>query len=67
MNEPPADIDLDIPTLSAIAYSGEQVGILNTIDPDYHDTFTYTLVGGEGSDDNALFSIIGDKLMAKSR
>ncbi|MFO0014310.1 MAG: Ig-like domain-containing protein, partial [Planctomycetota bacterium] len=42
------------------------VGILSTIDPDFGDSFTYSLVSGDGSKDNAAFSITGSTLRAIS-
>ncbi len=38
------------------------VGTLSTTDPDAGDTFTYTLVAGAGSADNASFNILGNSL-----
>jgi len=38
------------------------VGTLSTTDPDALDTFTYTLVPGAGSTDNASFNILGNSL-----
>src|SRR5207302_1830965 len=42
--------------------TGTQVGVLSTTDPDAGDTFTYTLVSGTGSTDNAGFQIVGSTL-----
>jgi hypothetical protein len=42
--------------------SGTAVGTFSTIDPDDGNTFTYSLVSGEGSDDNNQFAISGDTL-----
>ena len=36
---------------------GAQVGVLSITDPDASNTFTYSLVSGDGSTDNASFSI----------
>ena len=36
---------------------GFLVGTFATTDPDANDTFTYSLVSGKGSDDNAMFSV----------
>ncbi len=38
------------------------VGYLSTIDPNPSDTFTYSLVSGDGSSGNASFNIIGNQL-----
>ncbi|MFN6103858.1 MAG: cadherin domain-containing protein, partial [Planctomycetaceae bacterium] len=42
--------------------SGTSVGTFSTNDPDAGDTFTYTLVSGTGSTDNASFTIDGSTL-----
>ncbi len=45
---------------------GTLVGTFSTIDPDDGDTFTYTLVAGAGSEDNASFSWNGNDLMTEA-
>jgi formylglycine-generating enzyme required for sulfatase activity len=42
--------------------SGTAVGTFTTADPDAGNTFTYTLVSGAGSADNASFQIVGSQL-----
>jgi O-glycosyl hydrolase len=42
--------------------AGTAVGTFSTTDPNSGDTFTYTLVSGTGSDDNASFAISGNTL-----
>jgi hypothetical protein len=42
------------------------IGNLSTTDPDPDDTFTYSLVSGDGAVDNAAFSISGDELLINS-
>ena len=61
-NSPPTDISLSNSTVSENQPSGTIVGAFNTTDPDSGNTFTYTLVGGTGSDDNASFNISGSSL-----
>ncbi|MGI9241319.1 MAG: hypothetical protein ACR2RV_10990, partial [Verrucomicrobiales bacterium] len=58
----PTDLSLSNQTLAAIAPIGTTVGTLTTSDPTPGDTFTYSLVGGSGSDDNGDFAIVGDQL-----
>ena len=41
---------------------GSSVGSFSATDPDAGDTFTYTLVDGDGGADNASFTISGDSL-----
>ena len=43
---------------------GAVIGTLSTSDPDASNTFTYTLVTGTGSTDNASFTINGSTLTA---
>ncbi|MDG1090588.1 MAG: cadherin domain-containing protein, partial [Flavobacteriaceae bacterium] len=59
VNEASTDIDLSATAVDENLTSGTVVGGLNTTDVDSGDTFTYTLVDGVGSDDNASFSISG--------
>ena len=58
----PTDIALSNTVLATTAPIGATVGTLTTTDPTPGDTFTYTLVGGAGSADNADFAIDGDRL-----
>ncbi len=43
----------------------DEVLTLTTTDEDSGETYTYSLVAGTGDDDNASFSITGDKLIAE--
>lgn len=43
---------------------GSLVGVFATVDDDTTDTFTYTLVSGTGSTDNASFAISGNTLVS---
>ncbi|WP_236344901.1 cadherin domain-containing protein [Paenibacillus plantiphilus] len=62
VNEAPTDIALSSGSVSENAVIGTTVGTLSSTDPDTGDTFTYTLVAGAGSTDNASFSISGNEL-----
>jgi hypothetical protein len=62
VNEQPTAIALSDNKIGENRPAGFTVGILSTTDPDNGDTFTYTLVAGPGSDDNASFQIAGDRL-----
>jgi len=62
VNDAPTDIALSIATVAENQESGTEVGTLTTVDPDTGNTFTYTLVTGTGSTDNASFTITGDTL-----
>jgi glucuronoarabinoxylan endo-1,4-beta-xylanase len=61
-NLAPTDIMLLNSTVSENLSSGATVGNLLALDPDCANTFTYNLVSGTGSDDNASFSISGSTL-----
>jgi len=58
----PTDIGFDAAGVSEQKPIGTLVGRLTTADPNPLDTFTYQLVAGTGSTDNAKFSIAGGQL-----
>jgi cyclophilin family peptidyl-prolyl cis-trans isomerase len=62
VNEQPTAIALSNLNVVEKKVSGTVVGTLSTTDPDVGDTFTYSLVNGDGSTDNASFSISGNTL-----
>ncbi len=62
VNEAPSDIALSANSFAHTEASGFTIGTLSTTDVDAGDTFTYTLVSGTGSTDNASFSIVGAAL-----
>ena len=62
-NESPTAIELSGATVPENEPVGTWVGTFSTTDPDAGDTFTYTLVAGPGSSDNASFSISGTDLL----
>ncbi len=45
---------------------GSTVATLSTSDPDASDSHTYELVAGEGDDDNAAFTMVGNELLLAS-
>lgn len=61
-NEAPTAIALSSTTVPQQQPAGTLVGRLSATDPEPGDTFTYTLVDGSGSRDNAAFAIMGVKL-----
>ena len=62
VNEAPTDIALSTNTVAENLSINTVVGTLSTNDPDIGDTFTYSLVSGAGSTDNASFNISGSSL-----
>ncbi|MBL8810286.1 MAG: cadherin domain-containing protein, partial [Planctomycetaceae bacterium] len=63
-NTAPTDLTLSSSTVAENGGANALVGILSTTDPDAGDTFTYSLVTGTGSTDNAAFRINGNRLEA---
>merc|ERR1712027_211961 len=61
-NSPPTDLDLDNKTIDENVEPNSVVGTFSTTDPDSGDSFTYTLVTGDGDTDNSAFTINGEKL-----
>ena len=62
VNEQPTDISLSNASVAENQPVGTTVGTLSTTDPDSGNTFTYSLVTGTGSTDNASFTISGSTL-----
>jgi hypothetical protein len=61
-NQPPTDIQLSNSTIAEDQPIHTLVGMLSTTDPNAGDTFTYSLVSGSGSTDNASFYILENQL-----
>ena len=61
-NSAPTDITLTPASIAENNAANATVGTLSTTDADVSDTFTYTLVSGTGSTDNAAFNISGAAL-----
>jgi mRNA-degrading endonuclease HigB of HigAB toxin-antitoxin module len=66
VNETPTNISLSASSIAENAGANATVGTLSTNDPDALNTFTYLLVSGSGSTDNAAFNISGNALRASS-
>src|SRR5439155_711355 len=62
VNEAPTDITLSSTLIAENQAIGNSIGTFSTTDPDAGDTFTYTLVVGTGSTDNAAFTITSNTL-----
>ncbi|MDP4238811.1 MAG: FG-GAP-like repeat-containing protein, partial [Bacteroidota bacterium] len=61
-NSVPSDISLSSCTIDENVAANSTVGTLSSTDPDAGNAFTYTLVAGTGSTDNASFNINGNSL-----
>jgi len=64
-NEAPTNININGSTIPENSAIGTQVSTFDAIDPDTGDTFTYSLVSGSGSTDNASFNLTGNVLTSK--
>jgi hypothetical protein len=62
VNDAPTNISLSGSTVLENSGIGTLIGTLSSTDPDANNTFTYALVTGAGSTDNALFTINGNQL-----
>ncbi|WP_051291139.1 putative Ig domain-containing protein [Pedobacter glucosidilyticus] len=62
VNESPTDITLSATAINENVAANSVIGSFSSTDPDAGDTFTYTLVAGTGSTDNASFNISGSSL-----
>ncbi|MBW4694871.1 MAG: DUF4347 domain-containing protein [Lyngbya sp. HA4199-MV5] len=61
-NQAPTNLSLSSTRIAENLASGTTVGTFTTTDPNPGDTFTYSLVSGTGSKDNAAFTIVGNTL-----
>ncbi len=64
VNETPTDIALSTTSVPENTAKGTIVGLLSSSDTDAGESFTYSLVAGAGSTDNAFFAIDGGLLKA---
>ncbi len=62
-NNVPMGVELSASAIDENSEVGTEVGQFSTIDIDNGDSHTYSLVAGEGDDDNDAFSIDQDKLL----
>ena len=62
VNEAPTNITASASSVLENAALGTNVASFSTTDADANDTFTYTLVTGTGSTDNASFTIVGNSI-----
>jgi gliding motility-associated-like protein len=62
VNETPSDIALSASSINENVTANSTVGLLSSTDVDASNTFTYSLVSGTGSTDNASFNISGSSL-----
>jgi len=61
-NNAPTDLNLSSSTINQSSGIDTEVGSLTTVDADFGDSHTYSLVSGSGDTNNALFNISGSAL-----
>jgi hypothetical protein len=66
LNEVPTALNLSSTSFNENITAGSAVATLSSTDPDSGDSFSYALVAGTGSTDNAAFSIEGNQLKIKA-
>ena len=66
VNETPTNLTLSNNTVAENKVINTVIGNLTTTDPDKGNTFTYSLVTGDGATDNSLFTISGNQLKTNS-
>jgi hypothetical protein len=64
VNQAPTNLALSNGNIAENQSIGTAIGTFTTTDPDTGNTFTYSLVTGTGSTDNALFTITGNQLQS---
>ena len=62
---PPTDITISISTFAENLASNSIVANLSSLDSNTADTFTYSLVSGDGSEDNGSFEIVDNQIKIK--
>jgi Domain of unknown function (DUF4114)/FG-GAP repeat len=62
VNQNPTGLELNNNSIDENVNANSIIGSLSTTDSNKKDTFTYSLVAGEGDTDNNAFTIDGDKL-----
>jgi gliding motility-associated-like protein len=66
-NTAPSNIQLSKSELYESNAIGDEVGILSTTDIDANETHSYEFIEGVGADDNALFTVSGNRLLANQK
>ena len=62
LNQSPTDLVLSATNIDENVVANTVIGTFSSTDPNTGNTFTYELVGGEGSTDNGDFTISGNQL-----
>ena len=62
-NESPYDLSISADTFDENITAGSSIATLSAEDPDFGDVLSYSLVSGEGDDDNQFFRVVDDQLL----
>ncbi len=65
-NNPPSNLNASSTSFNENLSINSTIATLSATDPDAGETFTYTLVNGEGATHNSLFNISGNNLRVSS-
>jgi len=65
-NDEPTDLFLSKSDIDEDSVALSTIGLFSTIDADVNDSFAYSLVDGDGADDNDAFMIDGNQLKIKA-
>ena len=66
LNEKPSSLSISSDGISENIAAGSTVATLISADPDFDDSYSYSLVNGDGDQDNDVFSISGNQLLIRS-
>ncbi|WP_421763536.1 cadherin domain-containing protein [Ekhidna sp.] len=64
VSEAPTDLTLNFNSITENNQVGDVIGTMLTTDEDAGESFTYSLVSGDGDTNNTSFSIVGNELQA---
>ena len=62
---PPTDLSVSVTTFAENIASGSIVATLKSLDSNSADTHTYSLISGDGAEDNGFFAIINNQIKIK--
>ncbi|MAF46568.1 MAG: hypothetical protein CL407_11680, partial [Acidimicrobiaceae bacterium] len=66
LNESPYDLSLSSERFDENLPAGSLIALISALDPDQGDSLSYSLVSGDGDDDNDLFRVVDDQLLVRS-
>ena len=63
LNESPYDLSISVDSFDENLRAGSLIAMIAAQDPDDGDLLSYSLVSGDGDDDNHLFRVVDDQLL----